>query len=91
MSIIEQLSQMETRANKYNEQRTVSILARHPQAGEKVPSFEVRVDFSSPNRANARAFFAFLTEHGICAIVHTSSIDGNLKNFQYLPAEKEAA
>ena len=91
MSIIQQLSQMEARANKYNEQRTVSIFVRHPKSREKVPAFEIRMDFSSPNRGNARAFLEFLKDNGICATVHTSSIDGNLCNFQYLPAEKEAA
>lgn len=89
MSIIQQLSQMEARSNKYNDQRTVRIYTDKTKTRPHDPHFEVRVDWDTPNRENAVAFLRFLAEHGISAVLHRQSIDGNIYNHDLI--KKEAA
>ena len=89
MSIIQQLSQMETRANKYNHQRTVRIYTDKTKLRPHDPSFEIRVDWDTPDRDHAVAFLKFLAEHGIHAVLHRQSIDGNIYNHDLI--KKEAA
>lgn len=89
MSIIQQLSQIETRANKYNNQRTVRVYTDKTTPRPHEPHFEVRVDWDTPDRENAVAFLKFLAEHGIHAVLHRQSIDGNIYNHDLI--KKEAA
>jgi hypothetical protein len=89
MSIIQQLSQMETRANKYNHQRTVRIYTDKTKPRPHEPHFEIRVDWDTPDREHAVAFLKFLAEHGIHAVLHRQSMDGNIYSHDLL--KKEAA
>jgi len=89
MSIIQQLSQMETRANKYNHQRAVRIYTGETTPRPHDPHFEIRVDWDTPDREHAVAFLKFLAEHGIHAVLHRQSIDGNIYNHDLI--KKEAA
>jgi hypothetical protein len=80
---------METRANKYNHQRTVRIYTDKTKPRPHEPHFEIRVDWDTPDREHAVAFLKFLAEHGIHAVLHRQSIDGNIYNHDLL--KKEAA
>ena len=86
MSIIQELARIESKANEFDNQRTVQIYTEHPRSGEKDrPSFLVRIDFDAPNREDAHLFLDFLAQHGISATLHRNSIDGNINNFKFLP------
>jgi hypothetical protein len=89
MSIIQQLAQIEAKANEYTNQRTVRIYTGETAPRPHDPHFEIRVGWDTPERENVVAFLKFLAEHGIHAVLHRQSIDGNIYNHDLL--KKEAA
>jgi hypothetical protein len=89
MSIIQQLAQIESRANTYNNQRTLHIYPKHPVAGATSPiyAFDVRIPYdNAADKSNALLLLELLKEKGICASL--SFPDGNINNFKFLPREK---
>ena len=93
MSIIQQLVELENKANKYNNQRTLHIYAEHPRAGEKgnEPLRSIRIDYdTSSDKLNAKWLLDFFKKHGICATLYRSSaIDGVERNFNFLPRKEK--
>jgi hypothetical protein len=89
MSIIQQLAQIEAKANEYANQRTVRIYTDKTKPRPHEPHFEIRVDWDTPDREHAVAFLKFLAEHGIHAVLHRQSVDGNIYNHDLI--KKEAA
>jgi hypothetical protein len=91
MSIIQQLAEIENKANKYNNQRTLRIYAENPRAGENNASLDIRVDFDTEgDKSSARWFLNFLKDHGICATLHrSSSVEGSERNFNFLPRKEK--
>jgi hypothetical protein len=92
MSIIQQLVELDNKANKYNNQRTLHLYAEHPRAGDKdnEPLKSIRIDYdTSSDKSNAKWLLDFLKKHGICAtLYHSSAVDGVIRNFEYLPRKK---
>jgi hypothetical protein len=92
MSIIQHLVELENKANKYNNQRTLHLYAEHPRSGEKdnEPLRSIRLDYdTSSDKLNAKWLLDFLKKHGICAALYRSSaVDGVERNFEYLPRNK---
>ena len=91
MSIIQQLVELENKANKYSNQRTLHLYAEHPRAGDKDNEpLSIRIDYdTSSDKSNAKWLLDFLKKHGICAALYRSSAtDGVERNFEYLPRIK---
>jgi hypothetical protein len=90
MSIIQQLAEIENKANKYNNQRTLRIYAKAPQVGASNEHMDIRVDFDNAgDKTNAKWLLDFLKEHGICAMLYRSSAqDGTERNFNFLPRKE---
>jgi len=89
MSIIQQLAQIESRANTYNNQRTLHIYPKHPVAGETSPidAFDVRVPYdNAEDKSNAMLLLELFKEKGICASLCLPG--GNINNFKFLPRKK---
>ena len=89
MSIIQQLAQIESRANTYNNQRTLHIYLEHPIGGAVSPPkpISVRVPYgNSEETKNAMTLLAFLKDKGICASLCLPG--GNINNFKFLPRKK---
>jgi hypothetical protein len=89
MSIIQQLAQIEAKANEYANQRTVRIYTVQHKPRPHDPHFDIRVGWDTPERETTVAFLRFLAEHGIHAVLHRQSIDGNIYNQDLI--KKEAA
>ena len=89
MSIIQQLAQIEAKANEYTNQRTVRIYTEKPNPKLTGSFFEIRVGWDTPERETTVAFLKFLAEHGIHAVLHRQSMDGNIYNQDLI--KKEAA
>ena len=89
MSIIQQLARIEAKANEYTNQRTVRIYTGRTTPRPHDPHFEIRVGWDTPERETTVAFLKFLAEHGIHAVLHRQSLDGNTYNHDLL--KKEAA
>jgi hypothetical protein len=90
MSIIQQLAEIESKANKYKNQRTLRIYANPPRAGADNPSLDIRVDFDTEgDKSSARWLLEFLKDHGICAMLYvSSSVEGTQRNFNFLPRKE---
>ena len=89
MSIIKQLAQIESRANTYNNQKTMHIFLEHPVAGASKPydKIDVRLPYENDaDKSNALLLLNFLKEKGICAAINLPN--DNLRNFKFLPREK---
>jgi len=89
MTIIQQLAQIESRANTYNNQRALHIYPKHPVAGAISPinAFNVRVPYeNAADKSNALLLLELFKEKGICASL--SFPDGNINNFKFLPRQK---
>ena len=91
MNIIQQLAEIENKANKYNNQRTLRIYAENPRAGENNASLDIRVDFDTEgDKSSARWLLNFFKDHGICATLHRScSVEGAERNFNFLPRKEK--
>jgi hypothetical protein len=89
MSIIQQLARIEAKANEYANQRTVRIYTGKTKPFLHDPYFEIRVGWDTPERETTVAFLRFLAEHGIHAVLHRQSMDGNIYNQDLV--KKEAA
>jgi len=89
MSIIQQLAQIESRANTYNNQRTLHIYLEHPVAGAAKPydKIDLRVPYEDgADKSNALLLLDFLKSKGVCAAL--SLPNDTLRNFKFLPREK---
>jgi hypothetical protein len=89
MSIIQQLARIEAKANEYTNQRTVRIYTGETRPRPHDPHFEIRVGWDTPERENTVMLLRFLAEHGIHAVLHRQSMDGNIYSHDLL--KKEAA
>jgi hypothetical protein len=89
MSIIQELARIERKANEYTNQRTVRVYTEKTKPCLHDPFFEIRVGWDTPERETTVAFLKFLAEHGIHAVLHRQSIDGNIYNHDLI--KKEAA
>lgn len=88
MSIIQQLAQIEAKANEYKNQRTVRVYMEKPSDRQaRDGAFEIRVGWDTPERETTVAFLKFLAECGIHAVLH--DLAGNIYNQDLI--KKEAA
>lgn len=91
MTIIQQLVELENKANKYNNQRTLRIYANPPQVGGSNEYLDIRVDFDTAgDKTNAKWLLDFFKDHGICATLYRNfDPDGRERNFNFLPRKEE--